>query len=98
MSRVWAEDILGESDEVLVVGVHVGQLDVYQQQNLDGERKDNHEVCVYMRATNQDKVCVCHSVGWNCVRVYILVYVSVWVWVCVCLKSVFKVFKVYVCV
>lgn len=25
---------LGKSDEVLVVGVHVGQLDVYQQQHL----------------------------------------------------------------
>lgn len=29
---------LGETDEVLVVGVHVGQLDVYQQQHLDLRR------------------------------------------------------------
>lgn len=29
---------LGETDEVLVVGVHVGQLDVYQQQHLNLRR------------------------------------------------------------
>ena len=59
--RGLVEDILGKSDEVLVVGVHVGQFDVYQQQNLDGERNYNHQVCVYMCASNQYKVCVSFS-------------------------------------